>query len=119
LAARDPNLAARLANGLKPAYALRRYALATVDALLAEHRGEYAQAAEAFGDAATRWEGFEMPWEQAQALLGQGRCLLRIGSLSEATAALRLAREIFVSLGAKPALAETDQLLARSVAVSS
>jgi len=119
LAAGDPDLAARLADGVEPVYPMHEHALATARALLAEHRGEYAVAAEAFADTAARWERFEVTWERAQALLGQGRCLLALGQATDATGPLRDAREIFASLGAKPALAETDVLLERAVARTS
>jgi hypothetical protein len=112
LAAGDPDLAARLADGLEPIYPLYDYALTTARALLAEHRGSPDEAAELFADAAERWERFEMPWEQAQALLGRVRCFLELGRPGEASEPLRTAREIFSSLGAKPALAETDSMLA-------
>jgi tetratricopeptide (TPR) repeat protein len=112
LAAGDPDLATRLAEGLEPIYPLHQHTLASTHALLAERRGEHAAAAEAFADAARRWESFEMPWERAQARLGQGRCLLALGRPSEATGPLREAREIFASLGTKPSIAETNALLA-------
>jgi tetratricopeptide (TPR) repeat protein len=119
LAAEDPELAARLTQDIEPVYPLHEHALITTRALLAEHRGGYAEALGAFADAADRWDRFEMPWERAHALLGQGRCQIVLGRASEATAALRDAREIFASLDAKPALAETDAHLARAVALSS
>ena len=81
------------------------------EALLAETRGEYAAAATGHADAATRWHDFGMPYEEAQALLGQGRCLAALGGATDAVVPLAAAREIFVRLGAKPALAETDELM--------
>jgi tetratricopeptide (TPR) repeat protein len=119
LAAGDPELAVRLTEGLEPIYPLYEHALATARALLLEHLGSHAEAAELFADAALRWERFEMPWERAQALLGQGRCLLALGRVAEATEAIRDAREIFASLASKPAIAETDRLLERAIALSS
>jgi hypothetical protein len=71
-----------------------------------------------FADAAARWETFEVPWEQAQALLGQGRCLLMLARAAEAREPLRTARDIFSSLGARPALAEVDRLLAQATAAT-
>jgi hypothetical protein len=44
-------------------------------------------------------------------LLGHGRCLLSVGR-SAAKVPLATAREMFASLGYKPALAETEALLA-------
>jgi flagellin-specific chaperone FliS len=52
-----------------------------------------------------------VPYEEAQALLGQGRCLIALDRDSEATAPLAAAREIFTRLGAKLALEETDELI--------
>ena len=60
-----------------------------------------------------------MPWERAQALLGQSRSLIALRRAHEATGLLRDAREIFVSFGAKPALAETDALLEQATALTS
>jgi hypothetical protein len=60
-----------------------------------------------------------MPWERAQALLGQGRCILATGGLSEALEPLRRARDVFTEPGAKPAVAEIDVLLERATARSS
>jgi class 3 adenylate cyclase/tetratricopeptide (TPR) repeat protein len=120
LAAGDPELAARLAEGVEPIYSLHEHALATAGALLLEHQGSHAEAAELFADAAERWERFEVPWERAQAHLGWGRCLLELGRTMEATAILQDAREIFASLGAGPTtLARTDALLERATALSS
>jgi class 3 adenylate cyclase/tetratricopeptide (TPR) repeat protein len=113
-----PDLAAPLAAPPHPAYPLGQHALITARALLAEHHGQQAQASALFADAAQRWERFEMPWEQAQALLGQGRCLLALGQPNEASQPLRTAREILVTLGAKPTLADADRLLAQTATAS-
>ncbi len=43
--------------------------------------------------------------------LGEGRCLVALDRTREAAAVLDRARSIFVRLKAKPALAETDDLL--------
>jgi tetratricopeptide (TPR) repeat protein len=116
LAAGDPDLATRLTEGVEPIYPFQEHALVTARALLLEHHGSHAEAAELFADAAERWERFEMPWELAQALLGQGRCLLALVRASEAATPLRQAREVFSGLGARPALEETDALLAQAIA---
>jgi hypothetical protein len=92
--------------------------MVTARASLAEHHGQHAEAAALFADAAKRWERFEVPWEQAQALLGQGRCLLALGRPSDALQALRTARDIFATLGARPALTETDKMLAQATALT-
>ncbi|MGN6176465.1 MAG: hypothetical protein ACTHPS_26465, partial [Streptosporangiaceae bacterium] len=113
-----PRVAALLADGLHLLYPLDQHAVITARALLAEQRGQHAHAAALFADAAKRWGRFEVPWEHAQALLGQGRCLLAIGQPSEAREPLRTAQDIFTTLGARPALTETDKLLAQASALT-
>jgi len=91
---------------------LREHGQVTCRALLAEVGGAYEAAVAGFADAASRWHGFGVPYEEGHALLGQGRCLAALGRAPEAAAPLAAAREIFARLGAKPALAETDAALA-------
>jgi hypothetical protein len=57
-----------------------------------------------------------VPYEVGHALLGQGRCLVALGRAPEAAAPLAAAREIFARLGARPALADTDDWLVRAAA---
>ncbi len=109
----DDDLAARLADGLESVLPMQRNVLATTQGLLAEGRGEHEAAAAGFA-AAAGWRGFEMPYEEAQALLGQGRCLMALDRAPEAGPVLAAAREIFARLGARPALVKTDALLASS-----
>ena len=118
LAVGAPELAAELAGAVQPRYPLEQHAVVAARALLAEHHGEHAEAAALFADAAKGWERFEVPWEHAQALLGQGRCLLALGQPGEALQALRTARDIFAMLGARPALTEVDRLLAQATAAT-
>jgi tetratricopeptide (TPR) repeat protein len=118
IAAGDADLGRRLANGPKPVYQLDQHAAVTTRALLAEQHGKHAEAAALFTDAAGRWERFEVPWEQAQALLGQGRCLLPLGRPTEAREPLRAARDIFASLGANPVLAEANRLLTEATGLA-
>ena len=113
LAAGDLHLAERLVEGVEPLMPVHEHALTSISALLTEARGDGAEAMAAFADAATRWHDFGVPYEEAQALLGQGRCLVALGRAPEAAAPLAAGREIFARLGAKPALTETDELLQR------
>ena len=53
-----------------------------------------------------------MPWEQAQALLGRGRCLLALGQTAEGHDAATEAAKIFAVIGAAPALTDANRLLA-------
>ncbi len=119
LAAGDLELALRLQEGVEPVHPLREHVLVTTGALLAEHRGEHASAADRFADADERWKAFESPWERAHALFGRGRCLLVLGQAAEAAGALREAREVFASLGARPSVAQVDAVLATVTARTS
>ena len=114
LAADDRVLAERLAGSLEgPLQPLTRHAIIAARALVTEARGDYGSAADGFADAASRWHDFAAAYEEAQALLGQARCLVALGRAPDAAAPLAAAREIFARLGAKPALAETEPLLAQ------
>ena len=115
LAAGDADLVEVLREGVAPIYPLSVHALIATRALLDESAGRWAEAAAGFADAAARWHGFGVPYEEAQALLGEGRCLLALERAPEAAAVLEQAREIFARLGARPALAEADELLKRSL----
>ncbi len=119
LAAGDAELARRLVAGIEahlPAtlLPLQEHVMVTVRALLAEADGGLEAAAAGFADAARRWHDFGVPYEEGHALLGRGRCLVALGRAPEAAAPLAAAREIFARLGAKPALAETEEWLARA-----
>jgi class 3 adenylate cyclase/tetratricopeptide (TPR) repeat protein len=109
LAAGDPGLGERLANGLEPRYPLDDHAICAAGAQLAEHAGDHAAGATLFADAAERWNEFGNVPERAYALLGLGRCLLSLGQPAEEP--LSKARQLFASMGFKPAVAETDALL--------
>jgi tetratricopeptide (TPR) repeat protein len=107
----DPELAERLteqiASGLPTQRCVRTYG----EGLLAEACGEYEVAATAFADAAVRWHDFRAPYEEAHALLGQGRCLLALEKAEKGVPILEQARQIFDKLKARPALKETEALL--------
>jgi len=95
------------------------HALVATNAMLAEARGDTQSAADAYAEAADRWERFGVVPERAFALLGHSRCLLELGRPSEAAPVLREAREIFERLAAAPSLAETDALLQQATRLSS
>jgi hypothetical protein len=115
----DAELAEHLAAGIDPPHLYAEHALVAANAALTEALGELQAAAEAYADAADRWERFGVVPEQAFALLGQGRCLVGLSRPTEAAAVLQHAREIFGGLQAAPALAETDALLHQATALSS
>ena len=111
----DEPLARRLASGVQPATPQDVHAVVTAEAQLAEAAGLQADAAQRYHEAAERWREFGNVPERAYALLGQGRCLRALGDAS-AEAPLAEARDLFASMGYKPALAETEKLLGETVA---
>jgi class 3 adenylate cyclase/tetratricopeptide (TPR) repeat protein len=111
LAAGDDLLADRLSTGIDSILPMQRNVRASLHGLLSERRGESEAAATLFAHAAAHWNDFRMPYEEAHALLGRGRCLVGLGRTGEAAEPLTAARELFAGLGARPALAETDALL--------
>ena len=118
LALGDPGLASRLVAGVEPRTPLQQHALAACRAALAEAAGDRATAVTAYADAATQWRRFGDVPEVAYALLGQGRCLVALGT-DGADGPLSEARELFAVTGYAPALNETDALLQRAVAPTS
>jgi class 3 adenylate cyclase/tetratricopeptide (TPR) repeat protein len=113
LAADDAGIAERLMSDIQPRYPIDEHALCAARAQLAEHAGDDEGAAALYADAARRWEEFGNVPERAYALLGQGRCLRALGRAG-AEEPLLEARDLFASMGYKPALEETDALLGKS-----
>jgi class 3 adenylate cyclase/tetratricopeptide (TPR) repeat protein len=118
LAINRSDLAEQLLAGVEPRHPYTQHALAAAHATLAEHHGDHTTAADAYTDAATRWEQFGVIPEHAHALLGQGRCLLALNRAAEATAVLQHARALFDHLHATPALIQIDTLLGQATASS-
>jgi hypothetical protein len=67
-----------------------------------------------YRSAAERWASFGHVYEQAQALLGAGRCAQMLGE--EPGSGLALAGDLFSSLGAAPHLAAVRRLTGEGVA---
>jgi class 3 adenylate cyclase len=114
LAAGDAHLAEMLVDGVEPSRPLHEQALASARSLLDEARGRLEEAAAAGAAVAYAWRRFGVPYEEAQALLGHGRCLVALERMQEATRPLEQAREILQRLGARSALAETGKWLAKT-----
>jgi hypothetical protein len=110
LALGDSTLATSLSHGVPPIIPIRQHALASCQAQLAEAAGNHQEAAKLYADAAHRWHKFGNLPETAYALLGQGRCLHTLGDPG-AVQPLTDARDLFASMGYKPALAQTEALL--------
>jgi class 3 adenylate cyclase/tetratricopeptide (TPR) repeat protein len=107
----DHSLGERLVDGVHPVTPLVDRALTACRAQLAEAAGDHAEAGALHADAADRWRTFGNVPERAYALLGHGRCLLALAHAG-AEVPLTEARDLFASMGYKPALAETEALLA-------
>ena len=90
-----------------------------VRAALAEADGNPEAAVEGYREAAAAWKRGGFVFEQANALLGAGRCLLSLGNAGEASRELSSARELFASLRAEPLLRECDDLLGEATALTS
>ena len=118
LALDDEPLARRLASGVQPATPRDGHAVVTAEAQLAEAAGDHVEAASMYAEAADSWQKFGNVPERAYALLGQGRCLAALGKPG-AEGPLREARELFASMGYRPALSETEALLAETAAAAS
>ena len=114
----DRRLAERVVDGYVSPHPFAALAAITVSAALGEARGDQQAAADSYAQAAERWQQFGAVPEQAFALLGEGRCLAASGQPTEATRALKQAREIFDALAAAPALAEIDTLLEQADTLS-
>ena len=118
LAIGDAALAGRLADGLEPRYPLDEHALCAARSALAEHAVKLEEAAALYAEAASGWQEFGNVPERAYALLGQGRCQRALGRPG-AEQPLLEARELFATMGYKPALAETAALLGETGAATS
>jgi tetratricopeptide (TPR) repeat protein len=95
-----------------PPVARRRLSIETAEAVIAEARGDLADAADRYAAAANGWEAFGFVLERGQCLVGRGRCLLALGRRDEARATLGAARGVLEPLGTTSVLAEIDGLLA-------
>jgi tetratricopeptide (TPR) repeat protein len=105
--------AEELLQGLQPKSNRGLHGLCSARALLAEKRGQLEEALLLFQEAVDRWRDFGHVCEEAQALLGAGRCLAALSQAGEALDILRRVRAVFVSLDAEPLLQETNSHLNR------
>jgi tetratricopeptide (TPR) repeat protein len=110
-------LARDLVHRAQSPAARHRHAHRTAQAVMAEASGDQDRAAQAYGEAATRWADYGHLFERGRALLGLGRCLLLQHRL-DAQHHVEQAREVFTRLGARPFLAEADYLLSRHEALT-
>ena len=104
------DLARELSDGLSVELGRIGSARASAAAVLAEAEGRVPQAVELHEAAAQRWRDFGGVPALAEALLGQGRCLVKLDRPG-AGPPLTEARELFAKLGDKANLAEAAELL--------
>jgi hypothetical protein len=108
----EPSRASRLVGLMRSGTDRDRLALAGAEAAIAEATsGDPTGTARLYASAAEGWQRFGHVVEQAFALLGQGRCLVRAGEHASAVQPLQDARGILSRLGVTPLLAEVDALL--------
>ncbi|MDQ5821442.1 MAG: hypothetical protein M3540_08385, partial [Actinomycetota bacterium] len=89
----------------------------TSRAVLEEARSEDEAAAVHYLEVADAWREYGFRLEQAEALLGAGRCLLVLERSDEAVPALEQAHGIFSELGAQPLLRDAADLLQKGGAL--
>ena len=105
----------------EPRYPLsvrHRHCMASIQAILAEARGEYEEGATLWADAAERWLAYGSMLERGHSLFGLGRCLMHVDP-AEGRARLADARAVFAELGAVTLLREIDAILGEATALSS
>jgi tetratricopeptide (TPR) repeat protein len=105
-----PSLARELVDGAERTATRYRLTATAAAAALAEAIGDLEAAAPLYAQAAEGWSGYPQVLEHALALLGQGRCLTRMGR-PEGEHMLRVAHQHLKSLGARPSAAEAAALL--------
>ena len=105
-------LAERLAAAPPSTYPSLEHALIAAHAAIAEACGDHTAALAGYTDAVQRWRAFTAVTEEAFALLGQGRCLVTLDRAAEAVPVLQQARDMFAKMGARPAGAAVESLLA-------
>ena len=73
--------------------------------------GDSSEALRAARDAVAAWRALGTPYERARSMVIAGQALLELGDRESALAEFRGAREVFIELGADPALAELEDVM--------
>jgi class 3 adenylate cyclase/tetratricopeptide (TPR) repeat protein len=108
----EPVLVSRLTAGTPKLVRELPHTCATMNGVLQEHRDEVQAARVSYEQAAGLWQRLGVPYEEAHARFGLGRCLGRLKESPADVAELRRAREIFEQLGAGPDLGDLARELA-------
>jgi hypothetical protein len=106
-------------SGRSPAIHVDRHGAIDGQAIVAEAKGELDEAFKLYTDTARRWNEYGYVLEEGQALLGTGWCLVTLGRTQDSSPAPHDAREVFVKLGARPLLDETDTYIHQATVLSS
>jgi tetratricopeptide (TPR) repeat protein len=109
----EKDLARQLIESITPAVPAHEMKVNAGEAVLAESDGDLPRAVTLFQAAEAFAERLGSTPTRAFSLLGLGRSLMGTERTADATVALEDARKLFVSMGAKPWVAETDALLQR------
>lgn len=113
-AAKALDVGRRIVVDLDVAAGSHKHAVVTANAVLAEAESNLEEALGAYTEAEARWREFGHVPEEGCALMGQGRCLVRLQRAGVAAAPLAEARLVFERLGAEPLVAEVNTLLAQA-----
>ena len=111
LGAGDRDLAGRIMDGLEPTYPLHVAGVLAGRAEIAAADDDPERAIGLYASAVTRLRGLGNVRELAHALMGEGRCLRRLGRPG-GEASLTEARELFASFGFSARAVEVEALLA-------
>jgi DNA-binding NarL/FixJ family response regulator len=85
--------------------------VAAAEARMLLASGDAAAALDATRTAAHAWQALDAPYERARSRVSAGRALMELGDRDAALAEFRAAREVFLALGADPALAELAEVM--------
>jgi DNA-binding NarL/FixJ family response regulator len=85
--------------------------VAAAEARMLLASGDAAAALDAARTAAHAWQALDAPYERARSRVSAGRALMELGDRDAALAEFRAAREVFLALGADPALAELGEVM--------
>ena len=112
----DRDLAGQIIDGLEPTYPLHVAGIVAARAEIAAADADLEGAIDLYASAVARLRGLGNVRELAYALMGEGRCLRRLGRPGGGEASLTEARELFASFGFSGRAVEVEALLAEGPA---
>jgi len=117
VAAGRPDLGTTVLEDTETVWLRHQLAIRTARTVLSEHKGDLDRALAGYVEMAEGWRTYGHVVEQAQALLGAGRCLLGLRRRVEAEERLKQAAAAFAALSAQPFVDEVHALLGGTTAV--